>query len=236
MICQPDTYPQAPPSIQETGYSFLSHIGGEELGYGLYSYAILKHNNRSAKFLRELFGMIPPVEETAAESSRVNIFYLPLKSEKADELSNFLKINRGNPSALATAFATNFYDYMMGQEVLNHLCDIPAAEIEAVCEGDLSRGPYIFTYAKSASKISPVPPPFLFMDLSDVHERAFPEIIAAFKAQVKREDISDRAEIDTLRLKVLSIALKAADWIVPVKKAVADIVYSPSGQPEKDKK
>jgi hypothetical protein len=105
-----------------------------------------------------------------------------------------------------------------------------------VCEGDLSRGPYIFAYAKPASKVTPVPPPFLFMDLSDVHERAFPEFIAAFKAQVKREDISDRAKIDTLRLKLVSIVLTAADWLVPMQKPVADIVHSASGQSEKDKK
>jgi hypothetical protein len=74
------------------------------------------------------------------------------------------------------------------------------------------------------------------MDLSDVHERAFPEIIDAFKAQVKREDITDRAKIDTLRLKLLSITLKAADWLVPVRKALAEIVYSASEQTEKDKK
>ena len=81
-----------------------------------------------------------------------------------------------------------------------------------------------------------MPPPFLFIDLSDVHERAFPEIIAAFKAQVKREDISDRAKIDTLRLKLQSIALTAADWLVPVQKATADIVHTVSGRSEGDKK
>jgi hypothetical protein len=139
-------------------------------------------------------------------------------------------------SGFSAAYAKIFYDYKMSRALLDHLCDSPAKEINALCEGDLSRGPFIFAYAKPASNVTPVPPPFLFMDLSDVHERAFPEIIAAFKAQVKRENISDRAKIDTLRLKVLSIALTAADWLVPVRKAVADIVYSASGQPEKDKK
>lgn len=74
------------------------------------------------------------------------------------------------------------------------------------------------------------------MDLSDVHERAFPEIIAAFRAQVKREDIGDRAKIDTLRLKLLSIVLTAADFVAPVQKATADIVHTASGRAERDKK
>jgi hypothetical protein len=229
------------PKILETGYSLLKYLGGEEPGYGLYSYAILVNNDdRSAKFLGHVFGdgrgTIPPVEETAAPRSRTNIFYIPMINVTSDESLKELYRKKDDRSGFIAAYAKKFYDYKMSRALLDHLCDSPAEEISAACEGDLSRGPYIFAYAKPASKVTPVPPPFLFMDLSDVHERAFPEIIAAFKAQVKREDISDRAKIDTLRLKVLSIALTAADWLVPVQKALADIVYSPAGQTEKDKK
>jgi hypothetical protein len=133
-------------------------------------------------------------------------------------------------------FAQEFYDYKLALALLDHICNPPAKEVEEVCEGSLSRGPYIFTYAQPASKLAPVPPPFLFMDLSDVHERAFPEIIDAFEAQVKREDISDRAKIDTLRLKLLSIVLTAADFVAPVQKATADIVHVATGRTEGDKK
>jgi hypothetical protein len=220
-------------SVLETGYSFLKVIGGEKLGYGLYSYAILVNDSdRSAKFLSDVFGVgfnaIPPVEETAAPPSQKNTLYIPLKRNKAKEWSDGLKL--GNEASLRAAYAKNFYDYKLSRALLDHLCDSPAEDIRTACEGDLSRGPFIFAYAKPASKLSPVPPPFLFMDLSDVHERAFPEIIAAFKAQVKREDISDGERIHTLRLTLLNIALTAADWLVPVQKAVADIVYSASGQ------
>lgn len=142
----------------------------------------------------------------------------------------------GKKTALLAAYAKHFYDYTMSRALLDHLCVSPAEEIKAACESDLSRGPYIFAYAKPASKVTPVPPPFLFMDLSDVHERAFPEFIAGFRAEVKREDITDGAKIKTLRLKVLNIVLTTADWLVPVRKAVADIVYSAGGQSEKDKK
>jgi hypothetical protein len=127
---------------------------------------------------------------------QTNILYIPLKRNKAKEWSKGLKL--GNEAALRAAYAKNFYDYKMSRTLLNHLCVSPAKEIRRACESDLSRGPYIFSYARPASKITPVPPPFLFMDLSDVHERAFPEIIAAFRAQVKRDDITDRSKIDTL--------------------------------------
>jgi hypothetical protein len=117
-----------------------------------------------------------------------------------------------------------FYDFKLARSILDNLCNPPAEEIKAVCDGDLCRGPFVFTYARPASDVTPVPSPFLFMDLSNVHERAFPEIIAAFRAQVKRDDISDREKIDTLRLKLLSIVLTAADFVAPVQKATADIV------------
>jgi hypothetical protein len=90
----------------------------------------------------------------------------------------------------------------------------------------MSRGPYIFTYEKPASDMEPVPPPFLFVDLSDIHPGAFPEFVSAFRAQVKREDIQDGAKIDTVRLGLLQLVLKASDWLPQMQKAVADIVRS----------
>lgn len=232
----------APPSykIMETGYSLLADFGGEVPGYGLYSYAIaINDSDQSARFLSAVFNAIPAVEDTPAQRSQTNIFYIPLKNNK---LRQFLELSdraavKGEPLSAASAYyAKNFYDYKMSRALLDHLCVSPANEIKVVCESDLSRGPYIFTYARPASQVTPVPPPYLFMDLSDVHETAFPEFIAAFRAQVKREDISDRAKIDTLRLKILSIVLTAADWVAPVQKALADIVHSAGGQSEKDKK
>jgi len=70
--------------ILDTGYSLLKDIGGEDLGYGLYSYAILVNDSdRSAKFLSNVFGDgingIPPVEETAAQVSNER----PLHTSKA---------------------------------------------------------------------------------------------------------------------------------------------------------
>jgi hypothetical protein len=219
--------------ILETGYSLLTEIGGEEPDYGLYSYAIAVNNNsRSSILLSNLLSAIPPIEDTGAQRSQTNIFYIPIRKDKVKELSK--------PSNEYVEFfvshANDLYDFKVARSLRDHLCDPPAKEIRAVCEGDLSRGPYIFSYAQPASNITPVPPPLLFMDLSDVHERAFPEIIAAFKAQVKREDVSDGERINTLRLTLLNIALKAADWLVPVQKAVADIVYVASGQSEQGKK
>jgi hypothetical protein len=114
----------------------------------------------------------------------------------------------------------------MARQILNNICNPPAEAVRGLCEGDMSRGPYIFTYSRPGSTLKPVHPPFLFVDLSDVDPRAFGEFIAAFRAQVTREDISDGAKINTLRLQVLKITLKAGDFVVPVRKSIADIIHS----------
>jgi hypothetical protein len=77
----------------------------------------------------------------------------------------------------------------------------------------------------------------LFVDLSDVHPLAFAEFISAFNTQVKQEDVTSGARLHTLRLKILSILLTAADWSPPVGHAIADIVRSSGvGTPEAETK
>jgi hypothetical protein len=54
----------------------------------------------------------------------------------------------------------------------------------------------------------------------------FGEFVAAYQEQIKRPDFSDRARLDTLRLSILNITLKASDWTSPVQKNLTDIVHS----------
>lgn len=223
-----------PRRILETGYSHLSEFGKETPGYGLYSYAILPSGSeRAARFLAEVFREVPAINDTFAQPSQLNIFYIPLRKEKEADLTTMREKLGHDAAKRGAEYAKSFYDYRMARGLLNHICNPPDKSVLDLCNGELSRGPYIFTYASPASHIEPVPPPYLFVDLSDVHERAFGEFLAAFEAQVKRDDITDQARIQTLRLRILNIALTAADWVGPVQKAVADIARSPSGADEK---
>jgi hypothetical protein len=234
---QLDVSASPPLNILETGFSVFKNVGDEEPGYGLYSYAIvITDNDRSASFLSYVIGTIPELHKTASQRSKTNIFYIPLKNDKAEEFSKGVMFQEDQLTIPSVNYANNYYDYKIARTMLDNICDLPAKEIKRMCKGDLSRGPYIFTYSKPASKIDPVPPPFLVVDLSNVHKKAFPEFIAAFRAQVKREDISDRAKIRTLRLKLLNIVLTAADFVAPVQNGMADIVHSASGRAEEDKK
>jgi len=220
--------------ILETGYGYLPELGKEDGGYGLYSYAILPSDSkRAAIFLGGLFKEIPSIGQTSAQRSQLNVFYVPIQKDRQGDLAALIQASGANAERMGADFSRSFYDYKMARALLDHVCNPPADSIRQLCNSDLSRGPYIFTYASPASSMNSVPPPFLFVDLSSVHEQAFGELIAAFRAQVKRDDITDQARIRTLRLTILNVALTAADWVSPVEKAIADIVHSPS---EDDKK
>jgi len=218
------------PRILETGYSHITELGKEVEGYGLYSYVILpSDSNRAALFLSEVFKDIPSIGDTSAKPSQLNALYVPLRKDKQDDFAAMLKKPGRDAAKLGAEYTKTFYDYKIARALLGHVCNPPDPSVRDLCDGEMARGPYIFTYASPASKIEPVPPPFLFVDLSDVHERAFGEMLAAFQSQVKREDISDQARIHTMRLRILQVALTAADWVSPVQKAVADIVRTASG-------
>jgi hypothetical protein len=141
-----------------------------------------------------------------------------------------MNTTRTQRSEKSGPFVTSFYNYPLSRKLLAQICTAPTEVIRDVCATDLSRGPYLFTYARAVSDLSPVPPPYLVLDLSDVHIRAFGEFIASYKAQVKRPDYPDRKRIDTLRLRVLNVALTAADWIAPTKSAIADILPMAKGE------
>jgi hypothetical protein len=188
--------------ILETGYEQLTGLGDEAAGYGLYSYGILTHASpRSAAFLGEIFKSLPPIAETGgAARAQLNIFYIPTIKGGAGGLADLVKPSRDDLAKLAARYTKEMYDYSMAQAILRHVCNPPAKTIEGLCKGSMSRGPYILTYAKPASSLEPAHPPFLFVDLSDVHPRAYAELIDAFRAVVKQDDVTDDAKIHSLRL------------------------------------
>lgn len=210
-------------AIHETAYGFLEEFGREKEGYGLYSYVLFPHRSPRAKaLLEDLFATTGAAAESRIAPENINILYLPTIQIGANPPS---RRSASGPEALAARLHEDVYDYALARALLAKICTAPADPVADVCAGALSRGPYLFTYARPVSTLSPVPPPYLFVDLSPVHERAFGEFIAAYKAQVKRTDYTDRERIETFRLRLLSIVLTAADWIGPARTAVADILH-----------
>jgi hypothetical protein len=222
-------------AILGRGYDELKGSGMEATGYGLYSYGVLTAPSpRSAAFLSELFKSIASIGDSAGPRAQLNIFYIPRKKEKVADLAALVEASRDDQTKMAVRYSVAMYDYKMARAILNHLCNPPAKAMTSLCKGPMAGGPYILTNARPASSLEPVPPPFLFVDLSDINPHAYPEFISAFRAAVKQEDVTDDAKLHSLRLKVLNLALTEADWTPKVKKSAADIVHafdsSPDGQ------
>jgi hypothetical protein len=204
-------------------YDYLYRSGVEKANYGLYSYVLLpRPTQRGEQLLAKLFETTSFVKLNQIATSNINLTYLPVKATEIQSLIPLVSNGSAPPTDL---FAAEYYDYGLAQKLLAQICRSPPDAIREVCQTDLSRGPYLFTFPRPASALETPPPPHLFVDLSEVHEKAFGEFIAAYKAQVKRPEFADMERVDNLRLRILSIVLTAADLIDPIKSAVADSIH-----------
>jgi hypothetical protein len=101
---------------------------------------------------------------------------IPIRKDKGDAFADLIKTSGDDKKKVGAEVAGTLYDFQMARAILNHVCNPPADSMKDLCQGAMSGGPYIFTYAKPASGLEPVPPPFLFVDLSDINQQAFPRI------------------------------------------------------------
>lgn len=220
------------PKSYTSVYDYLTEPGNEKPGYGLYSYIIFPHYSpRTLLFLQEFFKTVGFVNQSRLSPKNLNLIYIPIQGDKP-KLSGVNLSRKSDFIRSVSIYTENNYDYAMGRAFLAQICKEPADKVRRICGTDLSGGPYLFTYTRPASSLPLVEPPYLFVDLSKVHNRAFGEFIAAYKAQIKRTDYTDLKRINNLRLRMLNIVLTAADLISPMKDAIADILYMVKGKKE----
>jgi hypothetical protein len=205
-------------------YGFFDDQEAEEDGYGLYTYVLLvpgtATGHRNVAFLRELLASTYQSDsELAAVRSQLNIFYVP-----AQNRTQALVIARSSADPAAAIAAPGVYRYEQAQRLLVRLCTESATRNPQLC-ASARRGPYLLTLSEPVGASATLSPTRLLVDLSEIHERAFGEFIRAIKEQVMRPDFTDRQKVDTLRLRLLDITLKAADWLDPIKEGVAEIVF-----------
>ena len=195
-------------------YDYLYRPSIERPGYALYSYLLLPgQSSRGESLLREIFSTSSFVGLEGIRADQLNIVYLPTR---AAEIQRLLPVVSAGAAPSAAEFSRKFYDYALARAVLTRICAAATEKTQSVCEGDLSLGPYIFTFLQPVTVVERVPAPFLLLDLSNVHERAFGEFVSAYKEQVRQPQFSDRHRIDTFRLRLLSVVLTSADWVKPL--------------------
>jgi hypothetical protein len=224
-LLAPPVAREAPtPGISLSVYGFFDQQRSEEEGYGLYTYVLLAAapgtSQRNAAFLRRLLASTGRTDsELAAVRRQLNIFYVPTQNR-----IQALVIARSSADAAAAIAAPSVYDYQQAGRLLVRLCTESVSSNPKLC-ASAWRGPYFLTLSEPLGASAALSPTRLVVDLSDIHERAFGEFIRAVKEQVMRRDFTDRQKVDTLRLRLLDITLKAADWLDPIKEGIAEIVF-----------
>jgi hypothetical protein len=224
VLAPPVTRETTEPGISLSVYGFFDEQGLEEKDYGLYTYVLLSQgrasNGRNVAFLRELFASTHRTKDELAPGRRqLNIFYVPVRNR-----IQALVIARSSAESAAAIAAPGIYEYERAERLLSRLCTETATGNPKLC-ARAWRGPYLLTLPEPVSASALLSPSRLLVDLSDIHERAFGEFIGAMKEQVMRADFTDRQKVDTVRLRLLDITLKAADWLNPIKEGVAEIVF-----------
>ncbi len=215
--------------IVDTAYAPLYNSGSEASGYGLYSYVILMgFGDRDRAFVKTIVESTPGAEGLPWPRAQINLLLLPTRQSAATQCVQFSAEIRMNCIQTQLNNMSN-YDYNSARTFLYKVCNNATDNMKAFCASAFGRGPFLLTYSHPASKLSYMPPPFLFVDLSTVEEGAFSEYLEAYKGQVKREDITDGSRINTVRLKILSLILSGAGILNPVEKALAEILHV-SGQ------
>jgi hypothetical protein len=223
VLAPPVTRETTEPGISLSVYGVFDEQWAGEEDYGLYTNVLFAQgrgkDERNVAFLRELFAStIRTKDELAAVCRQLNIFYVPVRNR-----IQALVIAGSSADAAAAIAAPGVYDYERAEGLLFRVCTETATSNPKLC-ASAWRGPYLLTLPEPVSASASVSPTHLLVDLSDIHERAFGEFIRALKEQVMRPDFTDRQKIDTVRLGLLDITLKTADWINPIKEGIAEIV------------
>lgn len=199
-------------TVVDSGYAFLLTAGSEKVGFGLYTYALLTTSDvaRSKAMIQAILASTQAIGDFDIDKHHLNVIYIP--SEKLSTAA----------SEAGSSAAVPSYNYKLSRSLLDRICVSSIAKSNNICHGDLSVGPYLFTYAAPLGNSAEIAPPLLFVDLSGINPRAFSTYVEMYKEQVKQADITDMAKINTLKMNILSITLDAADILPGFPKAYGD--------------
>ena len=239
----------ATPQIRHTVFEFLDEDKPEDKNFGLFTYVIfVAPNVRNAIFFEALAESTPIEGRYKAQTKPyLHIFYVPVHNriQARDYLETqppgslalgstvLSRIQAGDyletqpPGSLPLGSIRghdSYYDFPFSLDLIVRYCASALNRNTARCPTS-GQGPYLLTTTQPLSRLDTVPSPTLLLDLSDVHEKAFGEFIPAIKEQVMSPDFTDRRKVETLRLRLLSVILTAADVVVPIKKGVESILH-----------
>jgi len=185
-------------------WQYLHSYGEEEIGYATYSYVLVgrdQSNQNSTSLYYELV--------KAIQASTVN----------AEELRD------NNPARLLNLFIipttpSNHHEHNSPNYELSKLLLLSLSTTSPL---KFSRpGPYIITLyqpIESGKGMADI----LYMDLTDAHPKAIPEIVRTYQEKVTESNLEGIEKLNSLRLSLLNIALHTEDSIGFAKSAYASM-------------
>jgi len=195
------------PTTFGSHWDYLYGFGSEPNGYAVYSYVLLgTENGISAKLYSQLLSDIKSVKVKVNEGI----------SEKERSLLNVFMI----PSLLDENSDIFLPDIELSKSIINKL------SVNAKFSFG-NAGPYIISVAgpiktNENKSIETV----LYVDLTGVNEKAFPEIVNAYEQYLFKENIIGINEFEAFRLSLLSFFLHIEDNIGIASSVYADVIDS----------
>ena len=227
--------------ITDTAYAPLFDLGAETVGYGLYTYLLLRQRtDRERSFLKNLQDLPAAEGLKTLPPSELDILLLPAKSCKGYVHGTHDDCARNIIKDMVVSLDA-YYNYDAAETLLDEICGNggrPPEKMSFFCRDRYGKGPFLFTYAKPVSKRRQIPPPFLFFDFSPIQEAAFKDYIEAYEFIVKSDDYTDDGKLNSLRLRILNVideARSAAGPTIEAATILTHLIYQPEDKKE-DKK
>lgn len=179
-------------------WQYLHFYGGEKLGYATYSYVLVGRDHSNQKSTSLYYDLIK-----AIKASAVN----------AESLNNIVSRSSLNLFIIPKSGAEP--DYELSKSLLASLATTSPLKFSRP-------GPYIITlYQPISTDNGDEIADILYIDLTDAHRKAIPEIVRTFSEQVTDEELDGIEKLKSLRLSLLNIALHTEDSIGFAKSAYA---------------
>lgn len=191
-------------------------------GYGLYSYLLLRQNNRNAtRALTEIFVTTVNAGDAALAPANLNLIAIPVRNAAAAAAATGGA--RAAPAPTAAAVLEKHYDHGQAAALIAAVCRPERGEaVMRACGPTLPDGPLLVTSTRPIDPASPLNSQrMLVVNLGGVNPAAVGEVLEAYRRQIRRADFADRAETTHWRLAVLDTLLNAATLLPGISKAYA---------------
>jgi len=187
-------------------WSYLYELGGESPGYATYSYVLAGHDDQDSDTATRYLKLVEEIRHSTSGSDelgdtispeRLNLFLIPAtKSEYGENQTNYVL-----SKALLTVLAANSG------------------------EAFSRPGPYLITlYKPLCSGEEGEVADILYIDFTNIHPDAIPEVVRTYKNRVVDEGVEGIERLKSLRLLLLNMALLTEDSIGFAQKAYAELV------------